>query len=358
MTNSLATSTIDDPSKKSRLRYRPSANSFLTALLLAGLVYLLLPFFKWAILDATWVGTTRSDCVDTGACWVFVKVWLPRFVYGFYPDAEVWRANVCFAICCSTIAWVFCRSLPGRRYAVVFLVLVFPFLNFAILRGGFLGLASVQTDQWGGLLLTMVVASIGIIASLPLGILLALGRRSQMPLVQSLCAIFIELWRGVPLITVLFMASVMFPLFLPPEMHVDKLVRALVAVALFSGAIMAEVVRGGLQAVSRGQYEAASALGMGYWTTISLIVLPQALKIVVPGVVNIFISLFKDTVLVGIISLFDFLLMIQTALTNPDWLGLRLEGYLFAAAVFGSFCFGISRLGRNIERELAKSHNR
>ena len=206
-------------------------------------------------------------------------------------------------------------------------------------HGGILGLRVVETSLWGGLTLTLVIAGVGIVSSLPIGIVLALGRRSEMPVVRMLCVGFIELIRAVPLITVLFMASVMLPLFLPTGVNFDKLLRALVGVVLFSSAYMAEVVRGGLQAIPNGQYEAAKALGLSYWKIMGLIVLPQALRIVIPGIVNTFIGLFKDTTLVLIIGLFDLLGMVQAALTDAAWLGFALEGYVFAGFVFWIFCF-------------------
>ncbi|MCP4328157.1 MAG: amino acid ABC transporter permease [Alphaproteobacteria bacterium] len=216
----------------------------------------------------------------------------------------------------------------------------------------------VETPLWGGLFLTLVIAGVGIVASLPIGVVLALGRRSKMPIVRALCVAFIELWRGVPLISVLFMASVMFPLFLPEGMNFDKLIRALIGVALFSSAYMAEVVRGGLQAIPKGQYEAAQALGLTFWKSMSLIVLPQALKLVIPGIVNTFIGLFKDTTLVLIIGLFDLLGMVQLAATNPDWLGYAPEGYVFAGLGFWIFCFSMSRYSQAIERKLHTGHKR
>ncbi|MFQ5774400.1 MAG: amino acid ABC transporter permease [Kiloniellaceae bacterium] len=211
----------------------------------------------------------------------------------------------------------------------------------------------VETPLWGGLFLTLVIGGVGIVASLPIGVVLALGRRSAMPIVRAICIAFIELWRGVPLITVLFMASVMFPLFLPEGMNFDKLVRALLGVMLFSAAYMAEVVRGGLQALPKGQYEAAQALGLSYWKMMGLVILPQALKMVIPGIVNTFIGLFKDTTLVLIIGLFDFLGMVQLAGTNPDWLGFAIEGYVFAAFGFWIFCFSMSRYSQRLEKKLS-----
>jgi len=214
----------------------------------------------------------------------------------------------------------------------------------------------IETPLWGGLYLTLVIGVVGIVGSLPVGIVLALGRRSEMPIVRSLSIAFIELWRGVPLITVLFMASVMFPLFFPEGVTFDKLARALLGVMLFASAYMAEVVRGGLQAIPKGQFEAAAALGLSYWKSMGLVIMPQALKMTIPGIVNTFIGLFKDTTLVLIIGLFDFLGMAQLAGTNPDWLGFAVEGYVFTAFGFWIFCFGMSRYSQYLERKLHTGH--
>jgi general L-amino acid transport system permease protein len=241
---------------------------------------------------------------------------------------------------------------------------------WAVVAGGLLlamlimkidfGLEYVETSQWGGLLVTLVVAITGIVASLPLGILLALGRQSQMPIVKYFCVTFIEVWRGVPLITVLFMASVMLPLFLPPGTNFDKLTRALIATAIFSSAYMAEVIRGGLQAIPRGQYEAAQALGLPYWNMMNLIVLPQALKIVIPGIVNSFISLFKDTTLVTVIGLYDLLNIISTGSADATWASPQTgnTGYFSAALLFWIFCFSMSRYSQFVERRLNTGHKR
>ena len=207
-------------------------------------------------------------------------------------------------------------------------------------------------------MLTLLLATVGMVGALPIGIVLALGRRSNMPIVKSFCVIFIEFWRGVPLITVLFMASVMLPLFLPSDMSVDRLVRALIGLTLFQSAYMAEVIRGGLQAIPKGQEEAAAALGMTYWKRMGLIILPQALKMMIPGIVNTFISLFKDTTLVMIIGLFDLLGIVQAALADSRWLGFSLEGYVFAAFMFWIFCFSMSRYSQYLERKLHTGHKR
>jgi general L-amino acid transport system permease protein len=242
-------------------------------------------------------------------------------------------------------------------YGLSFLVL-YPIIAYFLLHGGLFGLTSVATSQWGGLMLTLVIATVGIAGALPLGIVLALGRRSNMPAIRVVCVTFIEFWRGVPLITVLFMSSVMLPLFLPEGMSFDKLLRALIGVILFQSAYVAEVVRGGLQAIPKGQYEAAAAMGLGYWRSMGLVILPQALKLVIPGIVNTFIALFKDTSLVIIIGLFDLLNSVKQAAADPKWLGMATEGYVFAALVFWIFCFGMSRYSMHLERKLDTGHKR
>jgi len=332
------------------------ANTLLT-LFAAYLLYLLIPpIAQWAFILADWSGDSREACTSGGACWVFIKARFAQFMYGFYPDAERWRVDITGIILVVCIAWLMLPRLPLKNWVIGFTLLIYPIITFFLLYGGSFGLEVVETPLWGGLMLTLVIAIVGITASLPLGILLALGRRSDMPLVRAICVVFIEFWRGVPLITVLFMASVMLPLFLPEGVNFDKLLRALIGIMLFSAAYMAEVVRGGLQAIPKGQYEAAAALGLGYWKMMGLIILPQALKMVIPGIVNTFIGLFKDTTLVLIIGLFDFLGIVQAAATDPKWLGYAVEGYVFAAVVYWIFCFGMSRYSMRLERKLATGH--
>jgi general L-amino acid transport system permease protein len=334
-------------------------NTVLTLLCLWVLWKIVPPFVSWALLDATWQGSSREACAAvSGACWTFVKVRFGQFMYGFYPPDERWRVTLAFGILVVGAIPLFLRSFQPKVALGAALLFVYPVIAFWLFRGGVLGLRVVETPLWGGLFLTLVIAGVGIVVSLPIGVVLALGRRSDMPVVRMLCVGFIELIRAVPLITVLFMASVMLPLFLPTGVNFDKLLRALIGVALFSSAYMAEVVRGGLQAIPNGQYEAAKALGLNYAKMIGLVILPQALRIVIPGIVNNFISLFKDTTLVLIIGLFDLLGMVQAALTDAAWLGFALEGYLFAGFCFWVFCFGMSRYSMHIERKLDTGHKR
>lgn len=326
------------------------ASACVTLVLMTGVIAAAFPLMDWAIVSANWLGETRADCAGEGACWVFIKARFGQFMYGFYPEAERWRIAVA-ALMVLVVAGIFLFSkLPSRGLAGVCLLVFALLTGFVLLRGGLAGLPSVEPRQWGGLTLSLVITIAGLAIAIPLGVLLALGRRSNLPVIRIFCVAFIELWRAVPLITVLFMASVMLPLFLPEGLTIEKLLRALIGVGLFAGAYMAEVVRGGLQAIPRGQYEAAAALGLGYWRTMGFVILPQALRHVIPGLINTVIALFKDTTLVLIIGMFDFLGIIQAALTDPDWLGFALEGYVFAALVYWIICFSLSRLSLAVER--------
>jgi len=334
-------------------------NAVLTIATILLLAWLVPPLLDWTIFHAHWRGTDRSVCVGDGACWVFVRVWFERFVYGLtYPLGQSWRIDLGYGILLVCGALLFIKRFPWKPWVALFLIFIYPVVTYFLFVGGVFGLPVVETARWGGLALTLVVAGIGIAASLPLGILLALGRRSKMPVVRIFSVCFIEMWRGVPLITVLFMASVMLPLFLPEGVNFDKLLRVLIGVSLFSAAYMAEVVRGGLQAIPKGQFEAAAALGLSYWKSMGFIVLPQALKLVIPGIVNSFIGLFKDTTLVVIIGLFDLLGSVQAANTNADWLGFAKEGYFFAGLGFWIFCFGMSRYSQWLERKLHTGHKK
>ncbi|WP_339486195.1 amino acid ABC transporter permease [Pseudomonas sp. EL_65y_Pfl2_R95] len=333
-------------------------NTLLT-IIAAYLIWLIIPpLLDWAIFSADWVGTTRADCTSDGACWVFIQQRFGQFMYGFYPTELRWRVDLALWAAIIGAAPLFVPQMPRKAlYGLGFLV-IYPILAYVLLHGGHFGLENVPTSRWGGLMLTLVIAAVGIAGALPLGIVLALGRRSEMPAIRVICVTFIEFWRGVPLITVLFMSSVMLPLFLPEGMSFDKLMRALIGVILFQSAYIAEVVRGGLQAIPKGQYEAAAAMGLGYWRMMGLVILPQALKLVIPGIVNTFIALFKDTSLVIIIGLFDLLNSIKQATTDPAWLGMSTEGYVFAALVYWIFCFSMSRYSMHLERKLDTGHKR
>ena len=342
-------------------------NMVLTAASALLVVWLVPPLIKFLLIDATWSGDDREACIATaqrpevGACWAFVRERFAYFVYGFYPIAQRWRVDIFFAMLTIGIVWLAWLRAPRRDIGALYFFVVMPVVAFILLLGWpAIGLSKVETTYWGGVLVTIVVAAVGIVVSLPIGILLALGRRSHMPIVRLFSVIFIELVRGVPLITVLFMASVMLPLFVPDSWSPDKLLRALVGVALFTSAYMAEVVRAGLQAIPRGQYEGAQAVGLGYWQMMRLIILPQALRITIPNIVNSYISLFKDTTLVFIVGIFDFLRTIEAARIDPKWATplTSTTGYAFAAIFYFLCCYLMSRYARNMEARLATGHKR
>jgi general L-amino acid transport system permease protein len=337
------------------------ANSVLTLLIVALLVWTIPPLLNWAFIDAVWHGTTREACSDAaGACWPYIWQRMGQIIYGFYDYDQRWRPDVVYALGAIGIAWLMIPRSPRKAWVGGAMLTAYPVLTFVLLSGGEFGMPIVSTERWGGLLLTLVVAAIGIVASLPLGVLLALGRRSHLPVVRILSVVFIEVWRGVPMITVLFIASSMLPLFLPEGLQIDKLFRALIAIALFNAAYMAEVVRAGLQSLPRGQREGAEALGLGYWRATTLIILPQALRMVLPGIVNNMISMFKDTSLVSIIGFFDLLGVIQSGSTDLDWASpnTAVTGYLFAALIYWAFCFSMSRYSAKLENDLAAGDRR
>jgi general L-amino acid transport system permease protein len=341
-------------------------NTLLTLFSLYLIWLVVPPLIQFLVIDAVWTGTSREDCLaekvgrPVGACWPFVRAKFTQLVYGFYPWDQHWRVDLTFALGAALLVPLLIPRVPYKALNAILFFGVFPIVAFVLLVGGVFGLQHVETRAWGGLLVTLVVAVTGIVVSLPLGILLALGRRSRLPIVRTFSVIFIEFWRGVPLITVLFFATYMLPLFLPNTWTIDGLLRALVGVALFSAAYMAEVVRGGLQAIPRGQYEGAMALGLGYWKMTGLIILPQALKLVIPGIVNNFIGLFKDTTLVMIVSIFDFLGQLRAAFADPNWATpvTLFTGFAFAGIVYFIFCFGMSRYSLFVERRLATGYRR
>ncbi len=343
------------------------ANIALTLLCLLFIVWAVPSLLRFFVIDAVWTGTDPDACLASpaqpqpGACWVFVRVWSSYFVYGFYPIGQRWRVDLFFLALAFGIVWLLRLSAPRRDIGAMYFFIVLPILSFVLLHGApWIGLSVVPTALWGGMLVTVVVATIGLVFSLPLGILLALARRSEMPVVRLFAITFIEFVRGVPLITVLFMASVMLPLFVPEYLAPDKLIRALIGVALFASAYMAEVVRGGLIAVPRGQYEAARALGLSYWRMTGLVILPQALRVTLPNIVNTFIGLFKDTTLVFIVGVFDFLRTIEAARADPKWAAptTTVTGYAFAAIFYFVCCHGMSRYTRNVEARLTRAGRR
>jgi general L-amino acid transport system permease protein len=276
-------------------------------------------------------------------------------MYGFYPSEQVWRVNLTYFLLVVALLPLLIEKIPGRKHLIKFTI-AFPIIAFILLYGGF-GFQIIPTNKWGGLLVTLVLGVFGIAIAFPLGILLALGRRSQLPVISMFCTLFIEFIRGVPLITLLFFGMVMLPLFLPEGLNLDGLVRVLVAVTLFQAAYMAEVIRGGLQAIPRGQYEAAQSVGLSYWQMNRKIIIPQAIRISIPSIVNTSIGLFKDTTLVIIIGLLDLLGIGRGALADATWMGLSNEVYVFVALVFFIFTFSMSRYSLYLEKKLKTGIN-
>ena len=342
-------------------------NIALTILIVLLLVWAIPDLLRFLIFDAVWTGENRDACREVvqhrevGACWPFVWERLPYFIYGSYPLDQRWRVDIFFAMLAVGVYWLLWLEAPRRDLGLLYCFIVLPVISFVLLHGfAAIGLPVVDTVLWGGALVTIVVASVGIVVSLPLGIVLALGRRSHMPTVRLFSTVFIEFVRGVPLVTVLFMASVMLPLFVSESYSPDKLLRALIGIALFASAYMAEVVRAGLQAIPKGQFEGAMAVGLGYWQMMRLIILPQALKITVPNIVNTYIGLFKDTTLVFIVGIFDFLRTVEVSRIDPKWATpvTSTTGYAVAAIFYLVFCYSMSRYARAMEARLGKGDRR
>ena len=328
-------------------------NAILTLLIIFVILKSIPPGLSWFIFDANISGDTKEACTGSGACWTYIKIWLNRFIYGMYPNEFQWRINVSFIL---LIALAFVGLIPSekiKKFLTLYYVVVYPIIAFILIyyliSGGALGLEWVETGAWGGLSLTFIVSFFCLIFCFPVGMFLALGRRSILPTVRYISIGFIEFWRGVPLITVLFMSSVMFPMFLPEDFFMDKLVRVIIAISLFEAAYVAEVIRGGLQALPRGQYDAAKSLGMGYWKMHIFVILPQALKLVIPGIANTFLALVKDTPLIFVVGLLELVGMLNLAKTNPKWLGYAMEGYVFAAIIFWIICYAMSKYSYNLE---------
>jgi general L-amino acid transport system permease protein len=394
--------------------FNSPANTLLTVLSALLIWFTVVPTIRFLLIDAVWHGADRNACLaenaghPVGACWPYVRAKFTQFIYGFYPETERWRVNLTFLLAALLLLPLLIPRLPAKALNACLFFVAFPVVAFFLLHGGgiiafavsgaivatllflvsggtrtgwpalaaslFLFVAIgvvvglmgdagrlpiVDTRLWGGLLVTLVVSVTGIVASMPIGITLALGRRSTIPLIRIFSIAFIEFWRGVPLITVLFFATYMLPLFVPANFTIDGLMRALIGIAVFAGAYNAEVIRGGMLAIPRGQGEAASALGLSWWKTTGLIVMPQALRHVIPGLVNSFISLFKDTSLVSIVALFDLLGTVRASFADPVWATptMLFTGFAFAGIVYFSFCFGMSRYSLFVERRL-NAHRR
>jgi general L-amino acid transport system permease protein len=326
-----------------------------TVTILALLLYIVPPFLKWLLVDAVWVPNFDACHVDgAGACWGVIVEKFRLIIFGRYPFEEQWRPLVATLLLLGLIV-VSCTRAFWKAWLVGVWVVVFA-LFFTVMFGGVFGLSWVETDRWGGLPLTILLSTLCMTAAFPIALVIALGRRSNLPAIKSFCTIYVELIRGVPLISVLFMASFMFPLLMPPGFNIDVLIRVMAGITLFAAAYMAEVIRGGLQAIPKGQIEAAATLGLSYWQTQRKIVLPQALAMVVPGVMNNFIATFMDTSLVTIVSLYELTGSMSLALnSDANWRPFKIEGYLFIAIIYFIFCFSMSRYSKWIEKQVNKS---
>ncbi len=339
------------------------ASSLTTFAFVALAAWLLPPLVQWATVNAVWSATDGAPCRQhlDGACWAFVDAKLDYLRFGSYPIVERWRVDVVEVLGGALIAWLLWPSAPKRAWGALLFFVVYPIVAFILLRGSPLfGLPVVDTLLWGGIFVSLLTALVGIVFSLPLGVLLALGRRSQLPVVRLASVLLIEFVRGVPFITILFMANTMLPLFVPEAWTPDRFLRPLVGIALFSAAYMAEEIRGGLQLLGRGQFEGAMALGLNYPRMMALVILPQALTMVIPGIVNNFVGLFMDTTLVSIVGVTDFLEAMNNAFKDPVWSGptIMATGYVFAGLFYFVFCYGMTRYSAYVERRLVEGRKR
>jgi general L-amino acid transport system permease protein len=342
------------PVRVARALFGTRGNAVLSVAMLALFWLTLPPFLRWAVTRATWDGISRTACAPDGACWAFVHARFALFIYGRYPAAEHWRVDLVLVLlgvlCTGTL---FARR--HRGWWLTALLVLMPVVGGVMLIGGVFGLPLVYTGDWGGLMLNIVLTFVAVAGALPLGVLLAFGRQSRLPIVRWGSIAFIELWRGSPLLAVLFMGLIMLPLFLPGGVSLDSLLRAMLVLTLFESAYMAETVRGALQGVAASQTDAALALGMHHAMTQLLVVLPQAMRIAIPGIINIVVDLFKDTTLVSIVGLFELMGVITQSLKDPAWLGLAFEGYTFAAVLFFGACMLISLAGQVLERRFGSA---
>ena len=334
-------------------------SSLVTIGCIAFVAYWLPQLIAWATTRAIWSATDGALCRQhqDGACWAFIIAKWDYLRFGSYPVAERWRVDLVEAVGALLIAWLLWTNAPRRVWAAFLFFIAYPILALVLLRGSsLLGLPIVDTLLWGGIFVSLLTAVVGIVFSLPLGVLLALGRRSPLPVVRMASVLFIEFVRGVPFITILFMANNLAPLFLPEAWAPDRLLRPLAGIVIFSAAYMAEEIRGGLQSLGKGQYEGTMALGLSYPLMTVLVILPQALTLVIPGIVNNFIGLFMDTTLVSVVGISDFLQAMNNAIKDPVWAGptIMVTGYVFAGIFYFCFCFGMARYSAHVERILAK----
>ena len=335
-------------------------NSITTVAIIAFLVWMIPGVVDWVFISANWSGADQSACPNTpeaGACWVFVGSWINQFFYGTYPEDQIWRINLSLVALVAVIVAQYFLPKHLRNLVGIPLFLALPFITAAFLDGRLFGLEYVSTDDWGGFSLNIFLAAASIIAAFPLSFLWALGRRSDMPFIRSVSVVLIEFFRGVPVLALFFIGSVMLPFFFPEGFNVDKLIRVWIILILFMSGYMAEVFRGGFQAIPQGQYEAADSISLGYWQKMLLIIFPQVIKVSMPNILATFIMLFKNTTFLFIISIPEVLLTVQSALTNSNWLGgHQTEGYLFIGVLFWTCCFSMSLIAASIEKKLDTSH--
>jgi general L-amino acid transport system permease protein len=337
--------------------FRSVGDTCITIILAILVGVLIAALVRWLFLDAAWRGATLADCpVSDAACWPFLHARFLQFIYGFYPAAERWRINVAFVLGGLIAGSMLLRPVRRHFAIVTALLLLWPIAAAVLMHGGVFGLVAIDTTRWGGFSLTFFMAATAAAVALPLGILLALARRSRHAAVRALAVGWIEFWRAVPMLPVLFVAVSMFPLFMPESVELDRFSRAMAAFTIVTSCFLAEAIRGGLQAIPSPQYEAAYALGMGHWRTMRFIILPQAFAIALPSMVNVVIVLFKDTTLVNVIGIFCLLGMVQAAATSPQWMSEQsvMTGYALVAAIYWLCCFAMSRIGLRLEARLAR----
>lgn len=327
-------------------------NSVLTIITVLFLIKIVPPLIKWAFIDSVWYTTSEVCKNAAGACWSVVPSNIRLIIFGLYPHAEHWRPFAAMIFLFGLLFYT--QNREHWKKHLIYMWIAGLLIMGLLMKGGLFGLLSVESSQWGGVPLTLLLALFGLAAAYPLGVLLALGRQSKMPVVRWFSIIYIELIRGVPLISLLFMSSIIFPLFLPEGITINSILRAQAAIILFTAAYIAEVVRGGLQGMARGQYEAAQSVGLNYYLTMRLVILPQALKMVIPPTVSILISAFKDTSLVVIISLWDLMKTTKNVLTDPAWTGASREAFIFIAILYFLGCFSMSNYSRKLEKELSQ----
>lgn len=321
-------------------------------ILLGIFIYLVVAsFLDWAVFNAVWTGESRAVAVPDGATWAFIGAKFRFFMFGFFPADQIWRILLFYVLIAASIVPLLLKKFEHKLFVFLSYFLLWPLLTFVLIGGAF-GLEEVASNDWGGLSLTIILSLLGLLFSFPLGVITALGRRSKLPVIRTLCTAYIEFFRGIPLITILFMSSVVVPFFMPPGVQVDKMLRVVIGMSFFQSAYLAEVFRGGLQAIPKGQYEAAETLGMNYFQQMFLVIIPQVLRSTISNIGGISISFIKDTTLVLIIGMFDLLGVVRPTSSDPMWLGMEPEGYVFAGLVYWLICFIVSKITNKIEKRV------